>query len=61
MMEESPPCGLAVADGKDRFRAPFANGQADVGCFENGGQGIQNPPDFDRERDEIITLELAIT
>jgi len=44
MMEEFPPCGLAVADGKDRFRAPFANGQADVGRFENGGSGHPTKP-----------------
>lgn len=60
-MEAFPPYEFAVADGKALFETPFENGETYASCFENGGIGIrQNYPYFDTDRDEVITLELAI-
>lgn len=60
-LQDFPPYEFAVADGKEMFEAPFANGKTYASCFENGGIGIrQNYPYFDEGKKEVITLELAI-
>lgn len=60
-LQDFPPYEFAVAEGKELFETPFANGKTYASCFENGGMGIrQNYPYFDREKKEVITLELAI-
>ena len=43
------------------FNMPFKNGNTYANCFENEGIGIrQNYPFFDENRNEVVTLELAI-
>ncbi|MDO8863646.1 sulfur oxidation c-type cytochrome SoxA [Haliea sp. E1-2-M8] len=60
-MQDFPPYEFAVADGQEMFETPFANGKTYASCFENDGIGIrQNYPYFDTEKNEVITLELAI-
>ncbi|MCK2149571.1 sulfur oxidation c-type cytochrome SoxA [Marinobacter alexandrii] len=60
-MQDFPPYEFAVAEGKELFETPFANGRTYASCFENDGIGIrQNYPFFDTEKNEVITLELAI-
>lgn len=60
-MQDFPPYEFAVAEGQEMFETPFANGKTYASCFENGGIGIrQNYPYFDTEKNEVITLELAI-
>ncbi|MBW0146155.1 sulfur oxidation c-type cytochrome SoxA [Marinobacter arenosus] len=60
-LQDFPPYEFAVAEGKEMFETPFANGKTYASCFENGGIGIrQNFPYFDDKNDEVITLELAI-
>ncbi len=59
--EEFPPYEINVDHGKKLFETPFANGTSYADCFPNGGIGIsQNYPQFDTERGEVVTLELAI-
>ncbi len=56
-----PPYDFAIAEGKELFEKPFANGKTYGDCFPNRGIGIrQNYPYFDTKRGEVITLELAI-
>ncbi len=60
-LQDFPPYEFAVAEGKELFETPFANGKTYASCFENGGIGVrQNYPYFDTEKKEVITLELAI-
>lgn len=60
-LQDFPPYEFAVAEGKEMFETPFANGKTYASCFDNGGIGIrQNYPYFDMEKKEVITLELAI-
>lgn len=60
-MQDFPPYEFAVAEGQEMFETPFANGRTYASCFENDGIGIrQNYPYFDTEKNEVITLELAI-
>lgn len=60
-MEDFPPYEIAVDEGEVLFSISFANGKNYAGCFENEGLGVkQNFPYFDKEKGEIITLELAI-
>ncbi len=60
-MQDFPPYEFAVAEGQEMFETPFANGRTYASCFENGGIGIrQNYPYFDTEKNEVVTLELAI-
>ncbi len=60
-IEEFPPYELAMAEGKELFETPFANGKSYADCFPNGGVGIrQNYPYFDAETGQVKTLELEI-
>jgi len=60
-IEEFPPYELALAEGKDLFETPFANGKTYADCFPNGGIGIrQNYPYFDSETGQVKTLEQEI-
>ncbi|MBW4933102.1 sulfur oxidation c-type cytochrome SoxA [Marinobacter sp. F4206] len=60
-LQDFPPYEFAVAEGKEMFETPFANGKTYASCFENGGVGVrQNYPYFDEKNNEVITLELAI-
>jgi len=60
-MEDFPPYEIAIEEGEEYFKTPFANGKGYADCFENGGIGIrQNYPQFDTEAGEVVTLELAI-
>ena len=60
-IEEFPPYEINVEQGEELFNTPFKNGNTYASCFKNNGIGIrQNYPYFDEDKDEIITLELAI-
>ncbi|MDK9557952.1 sulfur oxidation c-type cytochrome SoxA [Marinobacter sp. M216] len=60
-LQDFPPYEFAVAEGKEMFETPFANGKTYASCFENDGIGVrQNYPYFDEKNNEVITLELAI-
>lgn len=60
-LQDFPPYEFAVAEGKEMFETPFANGKTYASCFDNGGIAIrQNYPYFDQKTNEVITLELAI-
>lgn len=60
-MEDFPPYEIAIEEGEEYFNTPFANGSSYAECFENEGIGVrQNYPYYDAEREEVVTLELAI-
>jgi sulfur-oxidizing protein SoxA len=60
-IEEFPPYELAMAEGKELFETPFANGKTYADCFPNGGMGIrQNYPYFDAGTGQVKTLELEV-
>ena len=60
-IEEFPPYEINIEQGEELFNTPFKNGNTYASCFKNNGIGIrQNYPYFDEDKDEIITLELAI-
>ena len=60
-IEEFAPYELNISKGEELFNKPFKNGKMYASCFDNDGIGIrQNYPNFDTERGEVITLELAI-
>ena len=59
--EQFPPYDFALDAGKEMFEKPFKNGKSYGDCFPNRGIGIrQDYPYFDRERGEVVNLELAI-
>jgi len=59
--EEFPPYEIAVDKGEDLFNTPFKNGKTYASCFPNAKKGMtQNYPYFDKKRNEVITVELAI-
>ncbi|MDH5764644.1 MAG: sulfur oxidation c-type cytochrome SoxA [Gammaproteobacteria bacterium] len=59
--EEFPPYEIYVDKGEALFNKPFKNGKTYASCFPKAKSGIkQNYPYFDKKRNEVITLELAI-
>lgn len=59
--EDFPPYDFALDRGKELFSTPFKNGKTFADCFPNKGIGIrQNYPYFDENRNEVVTLELAV-
>jgi len=60
-IEEFPPYELAVSDGEALFGEKFANGKGYSDCFENDGVGARSKyPHWDKELQQVVTLELAI-
>ncbi len=60
-MEEFPQYEFDVDDGEELFHEPFANGKSYADCFPAYESGVrQNYPHWDRERGEVVTMELAI-
>ena len=59
-IEEFPPYELSIDAGAEAWGTPFANGKSYADCFENDGAVRGNYPYWDTERQEVITLELAI-
>ena len=60
-MEEFPPYEIAVDEGEIRFGESFGNGSGYADCFEDAGMGVKHRyPYFDKDRQEVVTLELAI-
>ncbi len=60
-IEEFPPYELSIEEGERIFGTPFSNGRLLGDCFPNSGIGIAHLyPLFDTNRNEVITLELAI-
>ncbi len=59
--EEFPPYEIFVDKGEVLFNKPFKNGKTYSSCFPNALKGIkQNYPFFDKNRGEVVTMELAI-
>jgi L-cysteine S-thiosulfotransferase len=59
--EDFPPYDFAVDRGKELLAALFKNGKTLADCFPNKGIAIrQNYPYFDKDKGEVITLELAV-
>ena len=60
-IEEFPPYELALEQGETLFKQPFANGSSYADCFPDKGIAIaQNYPYWDTQRQQIITLAIAI-
>lgn len=60
-LKQFPPYTFALQHGEELFGTAFANGKSYADCFPNDGIGIkQNYPYFDTDKDEVITLSLAI-
>ena len=60
-MEEFPPYEIAVDDGADLFDTAFANGSSYADCLGEGAPAVRSQyPYFDKERGEVVTLELAL-
>ena len=59
-IEEFPPYEIAVEEGEELFNTKFANGKSYADCFTDGAAARKNYPYFDVERNEVVTLELAI-
>ncbi len=60
-IEEFPPYEEAILNGKALFETSFTNGRNYGNCFENNGVGVsQNYPYWDRARQQVITLALAL-
>ena len=60
-IEDFPPYEINVESGEELFNTPFKNGNTYAQCFENDGIGIrQNYPFFDEDKNQVMTLELAI-
>ncbi len=60
-IEEFPPYETYVDKGEELFNTPFKNGKTYASCFPNATKGIkQNYPYFSTQRNEVVTLEMAI-
>jgi sulfur-oxidizing protein SoxA len=60
-MEDFPPYEIAVDDGAELYEEPLADGSSYADCLGEEAPAIkQHYPYFDRERNQVITLELAI-
>jgi L-cysteine S-thiosulfotransferase len=60
-IEEFPPYEAAIETGKQLFNTPFANGKHYADCLPNKGVGIANQyPRWSKEKEEVITLVMAI-
>lgn len=59
--EDFPPYEIYVEKGEALFNKPFQNGKTFASCFPNAKKGMkQDYPYFDKNRGEVITVELAI-
>ena len=59
--EDFPPYEIFVDKGEELFNKAFANGKTYSSCFPKAKKGMtQNYPYFDKNRGEVITVELAI-
>ncbi|MGB1110609.1 MAG: sulfur oxidation c-type cytochrome SoxA [Gammaproteobacteria bacterium] len=60
-IEEFPPYEAAIDRGAEAWGASFANGKSYASCFGDDVSKIRGRyPYYDKARDEVITLELAI-
>lgn len=60
-IEEFPPYEIDIDKGKELFETAFANGKTYGSCFDNEGIGVrQNYPHWDKDKGQVMTLELAI-
>ena len=59
-IEEFAPYELAIDAGKAMWNTPFANGKSYADCFDNDGAVREQYPYWDSDRQEIITMELAV-
>jgi sulfur-oxidizing protein SoxA len=58
-IEQFAPYELAIDAGKKMWDTPFANGKSYADCFNDGAVRDQYPY-WDADRQEVITMELAI-
>jgi len=60
-IEEFPPYEINVENGEQLFSKPFKNGKTYADCFKNGGENVrQDFPYFDKESNQVVTLEMTI-
>ena len=60
-IEEFPPYEIDIEEGHALFETPFANGNSYASCVENGAlKGRHEYPYYDAQRQEVLTLELAL-
>ncbi len=59
-IEEFAPYELSIDAGKAMWNTPFANGKSYADCFDNEGAVREQYPYWDSDRQEIITMELAV-
>ncbi len=60
-IEEFSPYEIAIDEGEHLFNTTvFSDGSSYNDCFKDGRHAKKNYPYFDNERNEVITLELAI-
>ena len=59
--EEFPPYEIYIDKGESIYNKAFANGKTFASCFPKAASGmVQDYPYFDTDRNEVITVELAI-
>jgi sulfur-oxidizing protein SoxA len=59
-IEEFPPYEPFVDDGRDMWETPFANGKTYQDCFPEGPAMESKFPYWNKEKEMVITLPLAI-
>ena len=59
-IEEFPPYEPMIDEGEEMWNTPFANGKTYADCFGDDPAVGGKYPHWDKERKEVITLELAI-
>ncbi len=60
-MEEFPPYEIAVDDGAELFDQALADGSAYSDCLGDAAPAVKDRyPYFDKDRGEVITLEMAL-
>lgn len=59
-MEDFPPYEFTVDDGQILFEESFAGGIGYADCFENNGAVKHLYPQYDADRQTVVTLEMAI-
>ena len=59
-IEEFPPYEPFIDEGEEMWNKPFANGKSYSDCFSDGPAQRKNYPHWDKKRQMVVTLPLAI-
>jgi sulfur-oxidizing protein SoxA len=59
-IEEFPPYDPLIDRGRVIWKTPFANGRGYADCFNGNPAQRKNFPRWDPERQEVVSLELAV-